>query len=210
MFQATTTGVLIKDSVGNEFMTVATHGFPGECGTDVSHALPTSGRKIGEVIYKVSHTGIGVVKLEPHEKFVNMSFESDYITEPVRLKQLVQADKLKSGDLVVLDSPDTGCIHGTFQAQAYERVPTDDPNVPEQQQWVRATWYYMGQDFGTNLQAGMCGSAIWTEEGDVVGFFRYAPEGGMMGDWCVATVADELINRGFALVDTSGREIQLY
>lgn len=68
----------------------------------------------------------------------------------------------------------------------------------------------MGQDFGTNLQAEMCGSAIWTEEGDVVGFFRYAPEGGMMEDWCVATATDELINRGFVLVDTSGRETLLY
>ncbi|KAH7013176.1 hypothetical protein EDB80DRAFT_863144 [Ilyonectria destructans] len=192
MFQATTTGVLVKDSVGNEFMTVAAPGFPGECGADVNHALPK------------------VVKLQPHEKFVNVAFESSLITEPVRLKQLVQADKLKTGDRVVLDSPDTGCIHGTFQAQAYERVSTDDPNVPEQHQWVRTTWYYMGQDFGTNLQAGMCGSAIWTEEGDVVGFFRYAPEGGMMGDWCVATAADELINRGFALVDTLGRETLLY
>lgn len=144
-----------------------------------------------------------MVKLEPDEKFVNVMFESSQITESIPLKQLVQADKLTSGNLVVLDSPDTGCIQGTSQAQAYERVLTDDPNVPEQHQWVSTTWYYMGQDFGTNLRAGMCAGAIWTEEGDV-GFFRYAPEGGMMRDWCVATAADELINRGFTLVDTSG------
>lgn len=209
MFRATTTGVLVKDSVGNEYMTVAGHGFPGECGTDVNHALPTGGRKIGEVIYEVCHTDIGLAKLEPHEKFVNTTFESDYIIEPIQLKQLIQADKFKRGDPIVLDSPDTGCIDGTFQAQAYQRVPTDDPNVSEQR-WVFTTWYYIGQDSGINLRAGMCGSAIWTEEGDVVGFFRYAPEGGsrgMMRDWCAATAADELINRGFALVDTSGREL---
>lgn len=55
MFRATTTGVLVKDGVGNEFMTVAAPGFPGECGTDVNLALPTGGRKIGEVNYEVSH-----------------------------------------------------------------------------------------------------------------------------------------------------------
>ncbi|POR33919.1 Uncharacterized protein TPAR_05877 [Tolypocladium paradoxum] len=209
MFQATTTGVLVKDSIGNEFMTVASHGFPDECGTPVNHALPTSGRRIGEVISEVTGTNVGLVMLEADEKFVNITFESDYITEPVRLKQLVQADKLRRGDAVVLDSPDTGCIDGTFQAQAYQRVPTDDRNEPEQH-WVFTTWYYMGQGSGTNLQARMCGSAIWTEEGDVVGFFRCAPEVGNRGtmqDWCAATAADGLINRGFALVDTSGQEL---
>ena len=211
MFQATTSGVLVKDLNRNEFMTVASHGFLGECGTNVHHPLPTDGRKIGELIYEVTHTDIAMVKLEPHEKFVNVTFESDYITQPIQLKQLAQADKLRKGDAVVLDSPDTGCIDGIFQAPAYQRVPTDDP-TESKQHWVLTTWYYMGQDSGLNLQAGMCGSAIWTEEGDVVGFFRYAPaqvngNGGAMQDWCAATAADELINRGFTLVDTSGLEL---
>lgn len=206
MFQATTAGVLVKDRIGGKFMTVAAHGFPGECGTDVNHALPTSGRKIGEVIYEVSRTDIGLVRLKSSEKFVNTTFESDYINNPVRLKRLTQANQLRKGDAIVLDSPDTGCIDGTFQAQAYQRVPTDDHSELEQQ-WVFTTWYYMGQDTGINLQAGMCGSAIWTEESDIVGFFRYAPAGGMMQDWCAATAADELINRGFTLVNTSDEEL---
>ncbi|KAH6955861.1 hypothetical protein BKA56DRAFT_625019 [Ilyonectria sp. MPI-CAGE-AT-0026] len=90
IFRATTTGVLVRDTVGNEFMTVAAPGFPSECGTDITHALPKYGRKIGEVIHEVSHIGLGVFKLEPHEKFVNVTFESSQITEPIRLKQLVR------------------------------------------------------------------------------------------------------------------------
>ncbi|KAM0429745.1 hypothetical protein ACHAPT_006351 [Fusarium lateritium] len=209
MFQATTTGVLVKDTVGNEFMTVAAHGFTGECGAGINHALPTGGRRIGQLIYEVSHTDIALVKLEPHEKFANVSFESEYIAEPLHLKQLIKVDKLKQGDLVFLDSPDTGCLEGTLQGRAYQRVPTDDPNVP-QQRWAFVTWFYMGQDSGINLPPGMCGSAIWNEDGDVVGFFRYAPAGGgtgIMKDWCAATAADELINRGFSLVDTSNQEL---
>ena len=190
-------------------MTVAAQGFSGQCGISVTHALPANGRHIGELIYEVAHTDIALVKLDPNEKFVNITFESKYTTEPVRLKQLVTAKTLERGDQIVLDSPDTGCIDGTMLGQAYQRIPTDDATEPEQE-WFLPPGFNMGQNCGTNLQPGMCGSAIWTEEGDVVGFFRYAPEGGnrgMMKDWCAATAADELINRGFALVDTSGQEV---
>lgn len=60
----------------------------------------------------------------------------------------------------------------------------------------------MGQDSAGSLPDGMCGSAVWTEDGDVIGFFRYAPKDGAMKDWCAGIAADELINRGFTLVNT--------
>jgi hypothetical protein len=63
----------------------------------------------------------------------------------------------------------------------------------------------MGQDEGGKLPAGMCGGAIWTEAGDV-GFFRYAPQEEVMRDWCTGTAAEELISRGYSLVDTTGRQ----
>lgn len=201
MFLSTTTGVLVRDQVGNKFMTVASHGFPGECGTDVTHPLPAGGRSIGELIMEVSHTDIALVKLRDGEIFSNVIFHNENIQEPVQLKRLVESKDCRRGDPVVLDSPDTGCIDSIFQLTSYQRVPTDDPGVPEQQ-WVFTTWYYMGQDSGNELPRRMCGSAIWTEDGDVVGFFRYAPNGGPMKDWCVGTAAEELTNRGFTLVST--------
>ncbi|KAI5456426.1 hypothetical protein BGZ63DRAFT_429079 [Mariannaea sp. PMI_226] len=206
VFQATTAGVLVKDAAGNELMTVAGHRFPSKCGPVVFHALPSTGRKIGEIIYEVSHTDVALVKLEWRERFANVTFESaDLFAEPVRLKRLLRPRDLRRGDTVYLDSPDTGCIDGTLMAEAYQRVPTDDPNEP-MQNWVFTTWYYMGQDLGESLPPGMCGSPIWTQEGDVIGFFRYAAEGGKMQDWCCGIAANELIDRGFTLVDTSGRE----
>jgi len=48
----------------------------------------------------------------------------------------------------------------------------------------------------------MCGSAIWTEDGDVIDFYRSAPKYGAVKDWCTGIAADEMINRGFTLVNT--------
>jgi len=52
----------------------------------------------------------------------------------------------------------------------------------------------------------MCGSAILNENGDVLGFFRYAPKSGVMIDFCMGIAAQELLDRGFTLVDTSDLE----
>ena len=102
-------------------------------------------------------------------------------------------------------SPDRGCISGTLMRGSYQRVPSDDHGLPDQN-WIYTTWYYMGQDSANALPDGMCGSAIWCEDGDVIGFFRYAPKSGAMKDWCAGIAADELTNRGFTLVDTSNRQ----
>jgi len=203
MFLSTTTGLLIKDEVGNEFMTVAAHGFPGECGTQVYHALPGTGRDIGELIMEVSHTDIALVKLQNTETFSNVTFQNNIIPEPIQLKKLVSAKNWKLISDICLDSPDTGFIDGQFMWTAFQAIPYND-NSPELQ-WVHTTWSYMGQDSAINLPEGMCGSAMWNEDGDVLGFFRYAPTEGVMKDWCAGIAADELIKRGYTLVNTSDR-----
>lgn len=201
MVLSTTTGVLLRNQAGYEFMTVASHGFPAECGTDVIHPLPTSGRNIGELIMEVSHTDVALVELRDGEKFSNVTFESTISQNPVHLKRLSPKDDCLMGDIVYLDSPDTGCIDSVAQVTAFQRVPCDDELEPEQD-WAFTTWYYTGQDTAKDLPAGICGSAIWKDDGDVVGFFRYAPQYGAMKDWCAGIAAEELINRGFTLVDT--------
>ncbi len=203
MFLSTTTGVLLKDGVGNEFMTVASRGFPAECGTRVFHALPGSGRNIGEIIMEISHTDIGLVKLLDTESFSNITFQNNNIMRSIQLKKLVRAKECRGGDPVCLDSPDTGFIDGTFMTTSFQAIPSDG-NSPAQN-WVFTALFYGGQDSAIKLPEGMCGSAIWNEDGDVLGFFRYAPKEGVMRDWCAGIAADELINRGFTLVNTSDR-----
>jgi hypothetical protein len=81
-----------------------------------------------------------------------------------------------------------------------QRIPDDDHSNP-QQLWVFTAWVYMGQGSASTLPDGMCGSTIWTSKGEVIGFFRQAPKSGVMKDWCVGIAADELVKRGYKLVD---------
>ncbi|EXJ55875.1 hypothetical protein A1O7_08806 [Cladophialophora yegresii CBS 114405] len=202
-FMSTTTGVLLRDGVGNEFMTVAAHGFPSQCGTQVFHAFPGIGRDVGELVMEVSHTDIALVKLKDTEKFSNITFESDRIPEPIQLKQLAPTASCPRFSLVCLDSPDTGFIEGQFMWSSFQAIPSDDESA--EQDWVFTTWSYMGQDAAMKFPEEMCGSSIWSEDGNVLGFFRYAPKEGLMKDWCVGLAADELINRGYTLVNTRDR-----
>jgi hypothetical protein len=205
MFLSTTAGVLVRDQVGNEFMTVASHGFPDKGGPKVIHPLPAGGRNIGELIMEVTHTEIGLVKLLNAEKFSNITFQNNIIPNAVQLKKLARPKDRRMGDAIVIDSPDTGCIDGALELTSFQRVPGDDNGTPKQK-WIFTTWIYMGQDMASTLPDGMCGSPIWTKDGDVLGFFRYAPKEGAMRDWCAGIAADELINRDFTLVNTTNRE----
>ncbi|KAL2408196.1 hypothetical protein ABEF95_002454 [Exophiala dermatitidis] len=204
-FLGTTTGVLLKDRVDNEFMTVAAHGFPRQCGTKVFHALPNGDREIGELIMEVSHTDIALVKLANTETFSNVTFQNDAIPEPIQLRRLLPASQRQKIRDICLDSPDTGFIEGQLMCSARERVSCDVIDGSPEQQWIATTWSYMGQGAADNLPEEMCGSAMWDVDGNVLGFFRYAPKAGALRDWCLGIAADELINRGYTLVDTSDR-----
>ena len=205
-FLSTTTGVLVQDEVGNEFMTVTAHGFPSECGTKVTHPAPTGGRDIGELTMELAYTDLALVKLHDTEKFSNTMFQTEQTPEPVQLKRLVELSGGGTGiNSILIDSPDTGCIDGTFVTTSFCRIPSDDVIVPEQQ-WIFSIWNYMGQDSADSLRDGICGSPIWTEAGEVLGFFRYAPQRGLAKDFCIGIAADELIKRGFILVHTSNEE----
>lgn len=204
-FLSTTAGILIQDENNTEFLTVAAHGFPGQCGSSVFHPQAENGRAIGDLIMEVGATDIALVRLGKGERFCNITFDNDINPEPTRLQKLATAKSCQTGTTVYLDSPDTGLMEGMFWQYSYQRIPSDDVNQPCQK-WVKAKWYYLGQDSSTDLPDSICGSAIWTENGDVVSFFHHAPKGGVMVDWCVGIASDELIERGFSVVDTTNRE----
>ncbi|KAK2802807.1 hypothetical protein FQN50_007213 [Emmonsiellopsis sp. PD_5] len=187
MFLSTTAGVLVRDKIGNEFMTAASHGFPDECEPTVNHPLPTSGRNIGDLAMEVPHTDIALVKLRDTETFSNITFQNDILPDSIQLKRLASAKDLLAGECVFLDSPDTGCLAGNFMMTSFQRVAsstTEQQQQQQEEQWVFTIWDYMGQDSASDLPDGMGGSAIWNEDGDVLGFFRYAPKTGIMKDWC--------------------------
>jgi hypothetical protein len=141
---------------------------------------------------------VALVKLKSDKEFVNMTFQNDILTERMQLQRFVRAGRMRGG-IVMLDSPDTGFIEGMLRLPSYTRIPSHDPLEPEQY-WIRTTLAYTGQDTSQDLPDGMCGSAIWDEDGSVFGFFRYAPKTGVMADWCAGLAADELMDRGYTIV----------
>ncbi|KIN02433.1 hypothetical protein OIDMADRAFT_102604 [Oidiodendron maius Zn] len=158
-------------------MTVASYGFLDKCSMKVTHLLPVGGRTVSELIMEVTYTDVGLVKLADAERFSNVTFQSESISESTWLKRLG-------------NSPDTGSLEGSFMRSSIQRIPVDDHSAPEQL-WAFAVWVYMGQGSASTLPDGMCGSALWTSKG----------ESGVMNDWCVGIAADELIKRGYKLVN---------
>ena len=60
-------------------------------------------------------------------------------------------------------------VEATNGQISFMRVPVDDPNKTNQQ-WMGMRWHYVGQNMGGQTEDGVCGSALWNEDSNVVGF----------------------------------------
>ncbi|WEW59176.1 hypothetical protein PRK78_004645 [Emydomyces testavorans] len=196
----TTAGVFVKDKDGNEYMTVTSHSFPH--GSRVFHPH-TGGREIGEIVMELPSTDVALVKLHDGERFTNKLFESSHMLKPPpSLKVFIHTSEITPGDLVFMDTPFTGYEEGTANVAAatrVRRIPTDDSHEPAME-WMDTRWDYMGQGSVRTFVDGACGSVIWNEEGNVVGFFRYGPVSGHFVDWCQSVSADHLIDWGLTVI----------
>lgn len=196
----TSSGVMVRDALGQTYMTIAAHGFPGYPFTNKVYHPSSRGKEIGEVIVESSHSDVALVKLNENVTFVNEPFENTILPGgPFTLRQFARAGDTRIGNNVYMDSPFLGFVEGTTGIHSFVRIPNDDPNNP-QQMWIRGHWDYMGQGSSSQMAAGVCGSAIWDDNHRVHGFFRYAPQSGRFQDWCLTVAADHLIDRGYTLV----------
>lgn len=194
-----TAGALVKNRLGNAFLTVASYGTPSTGNFLMHHPLPSSpATRIGHQVLEVGHTGIGLVQLHPRRTFVNQTFRSEGIAEGVLLKKLMRILGYQPS-MVFIDTPNTGCLEGTISVTSFRRMPGGGCDQTSEDQWVLTVWFYMGQESGRAIPDGACGSAVWTASGDVVGFLRHAPMTGLAKGWAACTAADELIDRGFTL-----------
>ncbi|KUM56782.1 hypothetical protein ACN42_g10418 [Penicillium freii] len=193
----TTSGALVEGSnSGGRYITVASHGFPH--GNGVFHPC-ASGDEIGQITMEIPHTDVAIAKLHDDVPYVNDTFESPFDgIEPTRLRSFVTADSLTTGDKIYMNNPFVGYSEGVCGPHARERIPCDDPAQPAFE-WIRTRWCYMGQGSTESLQDGVRGSAIWNKDGNVIGFFRYAPASGHFLDWCFCVGADHIIERGFKI-----------
>ena len=194
-------GVLLRhDQSGVEYLTVASHGFPH--GKKVFHPK-AQGREIGEIVRRLPHTDMALVKLKDGTQYVNETFESPNESAPVRLKGLAKGNETKMGTFLSMETPFMGFIMGTYGCLTRLRVPSDDATQPEQE-WRKMRWDYLGQGMGSEVKEGVCGSAMWNEDSKVVGFFHWASAAGFMRDWTLSLPADHLIDAGYSLVLAPG------
>ncbi|KAF3491450.1 uncharacterized protein GIQ15_00967 [Arthroderma uncinatum] len=193
----TSSGVLVQDRNGYQYLTVASHGFP--MGDKIFH--PNSeGRQIGQLIMELKSTDVALVKLNGDFPFINEPFQNTVVPgPPVKLRRFASRGETRPGSNVYMNNPYTSYIEGVSGIQAVLRVPGDDPHEPEQE-WIRTRWDYTGQGSSDQLTNGICGSPLWDDEGNVLGFFRYAPRSGHFLDWCMSIASTELATRGYSIV----------
>ncbi|KGO63607.1 hypothetical protein PITC_049890 [Penicillium italicum] len=193
----TTSGALVEDSnSGERYVTVASHGFPN--GDRVFHPC-ASGKEIGQIIKKLTYTDVAIVKLHDDVPFVNDPFESPVEgIRPIQLQNFVNVDSLMPGDSVYMNNPFVGYSEGVCGPHTRDRIPRDDSNQLTFE-WVRTRWCYMGQGSAESLRDGVCGSPIWDKNGNVIGFFRFAPASGHFLDWSFCIGAGHIIERGFKI-----------
>ncbi|KAL2783923.1 hypothetical protein BJX66DRAFT_317589, partial [Aspergillus keveii] len=195
----TSSGILLKNNVGAQVMTVAAHGFPGLPMNGAVYHPNHTGRVIGEMVEEMRHTDVALVRLNDGVTFSNEPFQNTIVPGPsFKLAGLSRAAETKVGDDIFLDSPFSGFLEGTRLNHAFIRVPSDDPHIIEQQ-WIRCQWDYMGQGSSSAMVDGICGSAIWNKDHMVQGFFRYAPAAGLFVDSCLSVAADHLLDKGYSI-----------
>ncbi|KAL1968656.1 hypothetical protein VTN77DRAFT_1482 [Rasamsonia byssochlamydoides] len=186
--------VLVKDARGEEYITVATHGFP--LGKEVYHP-DTNGVIIADIERHLGKTDISLARLRPGFRYENVTFESD-ASNPIPLTNIRNFSTLLFAERLYMDNSFTGYLGALLVLKDYCRIPVDDSTVPKYH-WVWQKWMYLGQRTLEDQLLGSCGSPIWDRNGDLVGFFRYLITQGPMAGWAVGVPAKELENFGFAL-----------
>lgn len=192
----TTAGVLVKDKHGDEFVTVANHGFPlGE--ETVFHPSPR-GTVIGTVERRLGETDLALVRLRDGVIFENKCFQSTSHPTVIEFTQVVESvNELKLGDVLHMDNPFTGHIESVYYGTARRRIPRYE-NSPEFL-WVTQDWGYFGQHADSIPAEGSCGSAVWDNNGKLVCFFRYLTKSGPRANFGFGISAMELKNFGLEL-----------
>ncbi|OBT62751.1 hypothetical protein VE03_07081 [Pseudogymnoascus sp. 23342-1-I1] len=140
----------------------------------------------------LQHRRVDTARLPQKVANIAVSYCYEDGNQPQLLRTLTPAKGRRTDDSVFLDSYDTGFIEGSFKVTSFQRVIAGEGS--SEQQWVFTIWLYMGQDSADALPP-VYGRAIFTVDGCVLGFARYAPENGQMKNWCSGVAADEFIDR---------------
>ncbi|KAK3079375.1 hypothetical protein LTS18_005015 [Coniosporium uncinatum] len=160
-WKSTTSGIPVMDLSGSPFITVATHGFNPD--DEVWHPNP-KGTMIGKIVHSISGTDISLVRLTKGLRYVNQTFGTLDEPEGTVLNGLSPGYQphLQKFDIISMNNPFSGRADGRVLAVG---IKIEGKDV------MHHDWLYM--DVGTEPVDGSCGTAILSDEGTVVGFFRY-------------------------------------
>lgn len=164
---STTSGVCVKSSDGQKFITCATHGFLFGSG-DVYHPHVRS-HNIGTIVRTFGTSDISLFKLAPGLKYSRESFgEVDY--EGRAFRRIVDLRMMRTGDFIYMNTPFNGHCEGTYVAARFGLLPSDEPG--QEHTYFVSTIGYFGQHSDRILD-GACGAPVWTKEFDIIGQFRF-------------------------------------
>lgn len=167
-----TSGVCVISPSGKKYITCATHGFPGGKGTEIYHPS-TGAQRVGNFVKQFCDSGVGLLELNPGLNYDRETFSTtECLVKPFR--KLLETFALLIGDIVHLNTPVNGHVEGVFLSYDVLRLPAVEPADPTT--YIIGHCIYFGNGSDT-LFDGCCGGAIWTDDFDVVGQFRFMMKG---------------------------------
>ncbi|KAM5345060.1 hypothetical protein ACJ41O_010922 [Fusarium nematophilum] len=204
----TTSGVMVKNSIGDRFITAASHGI-GEEETIFQSITVDQKRLVGKAIHEITFTDVAIVKLNDDIQFVNELFENESgtVTQMTRLLGENQGDELKMTSMVFINSPFTGSMEGSIvmKSAKIEHEPPIHP-AEESLRYVLYNWIFVGQVDGSEDPVGphvppdgTCGSIILDDQNRAVGFFQYYIGEGRWAGFCASVNASEVVRAGYRL-----------
>lgn len=195
---STTSGVLVKNTAGDRFMTGASHGI-GEMET-IWQAGNTE-KIIGKAVVKLSFTDISLVELSNDVSFVNETFENSGGSTP-NFTRLATSEVGPTWPTCYLNSPYTGDMVGMMVMKSVKFEKSTHP-TEDNLGFVVYNWSFMGQEEGNEDKVrppdGTCGSAIWDDDGVILGFYHYYIAEGPWAGYSSSVSASEVVEAGYRI-----------
>ncbi|MCJ1483397.1 hypothetical protein MMC06_003564 [Schaereria dolodes] len=187
---ATTAGVLVRNSTGQQRMTVACHGFEND--NDVYHP-DHNGNVIGGVRERAQAMDIALVELNPSVAFSNSKY---FQAKPPR--RLLRYDEQEQGVWHTADGMSSGLVAfmtigmTSFAPPHHEGHPDIDYT-----RWRHEVVFHTTGATGGIVRDGLCGAPIVEdgEGGGVAGFFHLTN-----GQHSFSPVLDRLVDQTWAIV----------
>ncbi|KAJ5902225.1 hypothetical protein N7495_002753 [Penicillium taxi] len=200
-FFSTTSGVFVQNAAGETFMTGASHGI-GESNNVFQPKNPDIA--VGYAAINIPHTDIILVRLKKGLLFDLETFEEEGGTTP-KFTRLANSSDNKNLLFTNLNSPFTGRMDGVVIGKSVKIKGSGTA-------YIVYDWSYSGQvEDNSTVQApadGVCGSAIWDDNGIVLGFYHYYIKEGRWAGFSASVSASELTEVGYTLAQPGGKLLE--